>query len=354
MTDSESPKPLGNGEQLREEAALWFSRMRRPDADVHRQQFEAWLALGALHRSAYNRIAEVFSMGKNLSMGDGQYGVENDHMAVSPRRHTPMVLALVAVVFFAAGLAIAVLSGTAFPNREPLIAAKDQTAERPAQLATLIGEIRTFRLPDGSSVTLDTDSLLSVSYSESSRRLRLERGRARFDVTHEYRPFVVAAGGGTVTARGTLFDVSLSADNGVFVKLLRGSVDVAMPVDFRKGRVNARKVERLMPGEQLSFAAHPAESLGTANMNEIHWPDASVDFDRARLAEVIAQANRYSTTRIILADPRLAEERVSGTFRINDANKLAARLAAIFELTVDRSDPSLLALRPNDGVDMTK
>src|SRR5690242_17972648 len=52
--------------QLRQEAATWFARMRGPDADRYREAFDDWLARGALHRSAYNRIAETFSAGKTL------------------------------------------------------------------------------------------------------------------------------------------------------------------------------------------------------------------------------------------------------------------------------------------------
>ena len=40
--------------------------MRRPDAARFRQEFEAWLAESGDHLSAYNRIGETFSLGKNL------------------------------------------------------------------------------------------------------------------------------------------------------------------------------------------------------------------------------------------------------------------------------------------------
>src|SRR3546814_5749054 len=71
------------------------------------------------------------------------------------------------------------------------------------ELASKIGEIRTVALEDGSRVTLDTDTILHIAYSPTERGLKLERGRARFDVSYDAsRPFVVFAGGGSITAHG--------------------------------------------------------------------------------------------------------------------------------------------------------
>ena len=58
-------------EDVRECAAMWFARMRRPDAAAFEKEFEAWLAISAEHRAAYNRMAETFSLGKNLTSNLG-------------------------------------------------------------------------------------------------------------------------------------------------------------------------------------------------------------------------------------------------------------------------------------------
>ena len=68
MSEPETGPPAED--QLLQEAAAWFARMRGPDAEASRDEFEAWLARGALHRRAYNRAAEIFAMGKVL--GDNQ------------------------------------------------------------------------------------------------------------------------------------------------------------------------------------------------------------------------------------------------------------------------------------------
>lgn len=91
------------------------------------------------------------------------------------------------------------------------------------------GEIRTFSLSNGSLNTLDRDSRISVGLTPQRRDIVLVRGRARFSVVHESRPFAVKAGNGTVIARGTLFDVTLRPGTQAVVTLIEGLVDVEMP-----------------------------------------------------------------------------------------------------------------------------
>jgi transmembrane sensor len=63
------------------------------------------------------------------------------------------------------------------------------------------------------------------------------------------------------------------------------------------------------------------------------------------LSEVVSAANRYSVDKIVIADPAIATLRVSGTFRIVDAPGLCEKLAALFDLVVDRRTPGIIVLR---------
>src|SRR5690606_36114713 len=56
--------------------------------------------------------------------------------------------------------------------------------------ATATGEQRTVELPDGSSIQLNTGTVVEVDYRRDARRLRLVEGEALFDVAEEpSRPF---------------------------------------------------------------------------------------------------------------------------------------------------------------------
>src|SRR3546814_7949257 len=46
MAENEQPESLPRMDQLTREGSLWFARMRGPDAQSYRPQFEHWLSLG--------------------------------------------------------------------------------------------------------------------------------------------------------------------------------------------------------------------------------------------------------------------------------------------------------------------
>ncbi len=94
------------------------------------------------------------------------------------------------------------------------------------QYATRIGERSTIRLADGSVVTLDTASRVSLDLTTANREVHLLGGQANFEVAKDKaRPFVVYAGDRRITAVGTAFDVRLDQRE-VCVTLVDGKVSV--------------------------------------------------------------------------------------------------------------------------------
>lgn len=78
---------------------------------------------------------------------------------------------------------------------------------------TGIGEQRILQLDDGTRVSLNAGSRLSVEYDEKARRIRLDSGEALFEVAKDLRrPFIVAAGDDRITALATSFVVRRDAD----------------------------------------------------------------------------------------------------------------------------------------------
>lgn len=341
MTDATPPdSPKRN--PFMEEAALWFARMRGPEAEEHREAFEAWLSRGALHRAAYNRAGEIFSVGKFLEAEKPEIaeeqpaGAENENGQQDDRDRR-----LFPILFLAAG-ALLILTWSLWARPEHDAAHTDRAIAKTDKLETSL-RLRTDtvpvsqRLSDGSMVRLQPATSLLVTFDAKHRKLNLERGIARFDVAHEDRPFTVLAGGGSVTARGTLFEVCVDADKLVTVKLIRGRIDVAMP---RTGLVSA-PVSHLEPGQSVSFSANagttPSASVPTPLPSATPSSRAALhQFDGNRLDDLLAQANAQSPVKIRLADPQMGSRTVSGRFVLSDPRKLAERLAWIFEGHVER------------------
>jgi transmembrane sensor len=217
-------------------------------------------------------------------------------------------------------------------------------------MATPIGEIRTLRLADGSTVTLDTDTILRTRFSASDRRLSLLRGRARFDVANDpSRPFIVAAAGSAVAARGTLFDVALSSDQRVAVTLIRGVVEVDPASDAVPSGAARHPSIRLTPGQRFAYGRDiAAPRVELAPPTGALWPSGLLTFEKTPLSQALAEANRYSRRRIVLAEPALGALQVSGVFRAVAPRALAEGLAAAFALRLETTpDGDFILSRPS-------
>jgi ferric-dicitrate binding protein FerR (iron transport regulator) len=105
--------------------------------------------------------------------------------------------------------------------------------------------------------------------------------------------------------------------------------------------VTLRSGQRLVGGLQENMPSPVA--IGT----EPDWTRQLAVFNRAPLSDVVSAANRYSIDKIVIVDPAIARLRVSGTFRIVEAPRLCDKLAALFDLVVDRRTPGIIVLRRN-------
>ena len=239
---SDKDRLSGADDPLFSDAAAWFARMRGPEAEARRGEFERWLARSAAHREAYNRAAEIFAMGKLLGAPPA-----------AGKRSTGRGLAVVAVVLLALLGTWALMAQRLEPARTSGPSDLADAGTSSERLATA-RDPRLVRLPDGSRARLQPETMLEVRFTDRERRLRLERGRARFEVARGRRPFVVLAGGGSIVAHGTIFEVALAADRRVSVRLIEGRIDVSPP----GGADRMPGVRRLRPGVQLLPARSPA------------------------------------------------------------------------------------------------
>ncbi len=314
----------GAPEAVREQAIAWLARLRADPSDRDIVDFETWYAADPQHADTYDAL---------LDSWDDTALVARTPVAQQPRLaagrpwwKAAAAAAAVLLLLIAGGL---VLTGT--PRRD--IAPQSTLASR-------IGEIRTIPLEDGSRVTLDTNSAVEVRFDGEQRRVQLERGRARFEVAHDTRrPFVVVAGSGEVVAHGTVFDVDLRR-SGTLVVLLQGSVEIRRPA-----AVGTPATSRMLrPGQQLAISAGFAVAPVAIRVPETRWPSGMLSFEDAPLADVVASANRYSRTRIVLHDPALGERRFTGTFKAGEPAQLAEMVGSMFHMSVERDQDDNLVL----------
>ena len=326
----------GQAETLRREAAAWFARMRGPSASAHQVDFDRWRGGRPDRQAAYDRLLRRWDEAAVLRMSQSDLGLAR------PRRRVARPRWPLGAIVACGALGVMIYLA---PARPDWIDAGPVPSAWSQRLATPVGEIRTVGLPDGSSVTLDTGTIVRWRFSGTTRRLALLRGRARFAVAHDpNRPFMVAAGGGQVTAHGTLFDVSLLAGRTVSVTLLQGVVEVDDATGADKANTTVLK-----PGQALAFSRdQPAPRLRRGPAVASTWPTGMLTFTGTPLLEAVTEANRYSRTPIRLATADLGRLRLSGAFHAGAARPFAGSLAATFDLQVrEGADGALILDKPS-------
>jgi len=192
-----------------------------------------------------------------------------------------------------------------------------------------VGEVKSLVLQDASTAVLDTDSRIRVAYSNSERRVYLQRGQVYFKVAkNTEKPFVVYTDTGKITAVGTAFIVREN-DSKLSVILQEGKVDV---IDRTKKETDS--VLRLNPGEQwqLTKSGVGTKSLVSDMETLTSWVGGTLVFHSKRLEHVLAEVNRYSDVKIKLKDVELARKKVDAVYQIGKTQSFVAALCEMLGL----------------------
>ncbi|WP_129774496.1 FecR family protein [Peristeroidobacter soli] len=230
---------------------------------------------------------------------------------------------------------------------------------RPETYSTSMGERRVVTLSDDSRVTLDSNSEVQVRYSKERRILVLSHGQARFDVAHDTsRPFSVKARGQQVIAVGTSFNIDTLGPE-LRVTLLEGRVVVApqsAEVDvatLRDQIINSGTIitsgsapfVQLTAGEQLALRSGTMPEVGPVSAAHVSaWESGHLVFDDESLASVIERMSHYSSQRLLIADPRIANLRITGFFNAGDTDGFISTVTEYLPVIASTTADGAIAL----------
>jgi transmembrane sensor len=333
-----------------EQAAAWRVRLAE-SAELHADEFSSWLAQDPRNREAWRRVQAPWDMLGQQATAPGvirlrraalvhAHNVMRGNLFWPKRFRRPAMLAA----------AVCVLAAGAF-----LFWQQYQTNV----FRTGSGERRVVTLSDGSQITLDARSEVTVRYTADARALTLVGGQARFDVAHDVaRPFSVTADGHKVIATGTAFDVDLLGPK-LMVTLLKGHV-VVLPrseptipwvpdaPSTGAGSATAAGAESLAssaaggamdriyldPGEQLVMSSTDAPRISRVDIGRVTaWERGEIEFDNEPLVSVVQRMNRYGPRHIIVGDDRAGGLRISGVFHEGDVDGFISTIAAYLSVT---------------------
>ena len=276
------------------------------------QAFLAWLNQHPDHERAWRHIEAVNLQLRGLTAPAAVQAALTSAQAGPDRRQAIKTLAL---LMFAGGGTWAVHSR--MPWREWV-----------AEERTAVGQQRALTLADGTRVDLNTDTAINLRFSPLERRLQLVSGEVLIttapDPEQPVRPFVVSTVQGEVRPLGTRFALRQFSEV-CKVNVYEGAVEIHPQ--------NTPWTQTLQAGEQTCFDASGINGITPVSAGELAWVQGMIVSSSMRLTDFLAELGRYRTG-MVNCDPAIADLRVSGTFPLENTDRILTALAATLPVEV--------------------
>ncbi len=208
--------------------------------------------------------------------------------------------------------------------------------QQPAQTyQTAKGQKQTVTLADGSVLSLNTNTRVSVQLRHDGRRITLEQGELALKVVHDdKRPMVLKTGDMVITDIGTEFNVRREA----------GVVDVAVregEVSINSGDIHLRRGDKIVhtEGDTASTLSHvdPDEAFA--------WQTAHAIYRNAPLSEVVKDLNRYYDKPFVV-DDQSGKLRLTAILTLDSESAVAERLEDFLPVKARATDRAIYLGQP--------
>ncbi len=320
-----------------EQAGTWCMRLSEgPLPSDQQAALDAWLDASPRNREAFDEAAATWREIEGAESAPEFLPLRVEALQAARRsgRRGRFLRRLPPWAAIAATLLVVVLTGAGGLWR----------MQAPKLYETGIGERRVIALSDGSKLSLDAATKVRVRYARDRRELRLEHGRAKFDVARDpLRPFSVAASDKVVVATGTAFSVELLQKQ-VRVVLYEGRVSVlgrppsprAKPRPLPLATRNTAADQALTPGRELvaPVGVHgaPAVVAPADPGRTLAWEAGQLVFVDEPLASAVERVNRYSADTLAVGDAAAGRVLVTGVFTAGDTQAFVEGVTAAFPL----------------------
>jgi transmembrane sensor len=342
MSDANT-HPTPESDPVGDTAARWLWRIDRGLTPEEQDALFRWLAADPENADRLARCRRQWHRLDRLGEWRPEHSLKPNPDLLAPTARHRVRRWIVPVLLAAACLALT-----------PIAWQFLRVATDPAEIADAPRPEDRRILPDGSVLKLNADTAFTLAYTGNERRIRLEHGEAFFIVRRDpSRPFVVEAGGVTVRAIGTAFNIRL-VNGGLDVLVAEGRVAVvqasAAPSP-ESAAPPAPETAVLEANQRVSLAlVAPTEpQIATLTRREIQqtlaWQHGLMTLTDKPLAEIAAELNRLNTTQLRLLDERTSQLLFSGTIRSDNLEGFARLLENAFGVEVGRSPNGDLLLR---------
>ena len=301
-------------------------------------RLKEWLAEDVNHRIEYEAVLKAWDLAEDFSH-DAEVDLDDNETPAVAKHST--ILFKIAVGFGSVFLAFSAYFFTQTGVKS--------NAHPETEYVTVVGEQRTIRLEDNSTVTLNTGTKIQVDFSKNKRHLTLAYGEAFFDIEKDpSRPFVIDFGERKIVVLGTQFNVHLAASIST-VSVIEGLVSVgdstAAGLQQPVKALTSRKVDAseddgqvlLEAGKTATFSTRDTDiaAVVESDLEEFQdWRLGQIRFDRESLIKVVAELNRYSNRKVLIEDSTIVELEVSGVFQLDKFDQFLQGIDAVLPVEV--------------------
>lgn len=337
-------------DQIIAEASAWVAQLETGNlsrADI--AALREWISRSPAHASEIRAVAQL--SGQMSALTDCLQFVEQERRGRAGVRkgiRRSRIIGAFAAMAMLAG--IFTIYSASFTRHTPEVFA----------FATLTGEYEAHTLSDGSVVKLNTNSRMTIEYSEDERHVTLLFGEAFFDVAPDpKRPFSVQAGRSRSEALGTSFSVRLD-DDFAALSVLEGVVSFSQNIASaaqenespRRGDVvlNAGQTISIQndPSPNASLSASQIQLVPERELiRRLSWREGLIEFSDTPLQEVVEEVNRHIQSPLQIGDERLIEMRIGGIYRAGDQDAMLEAFERL-GIKVDQTNPTIIVLRAAD------
>lgn len=350
MIENKNTISLSDGrfDRVERDAVKWFTRINHgePNRKV-RGDFYRWLEAKPEHWAKYEAVKELMEQTREFTDDPALKAYYQSLITEKESWVTKLTF------LFGGGLKMAIVAACLLIIASPF-AFLEIGAPQIETYSTAIGETRSITLADRSVINMNTNTVLTVHYTDDRRSVTLQQGQANFDVAKgPDRPFSVSTDFGSVTVLGTEFDIR-AAQETVHVNLIEGKIRVdqgkSEPVAKDQDVMNNPQAIIIeADGLATSYIALSSQGVSQVehkNPNHVSaWEDGKIVFDEKSLATVIEELNRYSTKRIVLNAPYKKDELITAIVP-TDVSEALVLIKKHFQLIEVKDEEEQIILVP--------
>jgi len=328
---------LSSPEKRYDEASTWLAKLDRNISAEEERDIRIWMAADPKNKDVLFQLARLWDRMTALALLSELF----PEPAKAPARWRSSLP-------IAASVLLAIAAGSwaynAMLSKSPPL---NTVASSILVYETTIGDRTTAILPDGSQITLNTNTRIEVKYTEQSRLISLDRGEIHVVVSHyPTRPLSVIAGHSIVQAVGTEFSIEITSDQKVELLVTDGRVLVGVYPEFTDDySTEIPNLQDMSPlvlnaGEEVVIGdeIEQVREISPSNVEvKLSWRKGNLMFRGESLENAVAEIERYTTVQFVFLDEELKAIRVSGLFRAGDVDGLLSTLEENFNI-VNRRD----------------